>query len=120
MTTLTKMDFGGDMAVKSQQILVVDDEVKIAEVVKSYLEGCGYTVFEAHDCAQAQKIMDGHPLDLLILDLMLPDMPGEDFCRQVRRKSRIPIIMMTAKVDEADILKGLDIGADDYVTKPFS
>ena len=114
------MDFGDDMAVKLQQILVVDDEVKITEVVKSYLEGCGYAVFEAHDCAQAQKIMDGHPLDLMILDLMLPDMSGEDFCRQVRRKSRIPIIMMTAKVDEADILKGLDMGADDYVTKPFS
>ena len=108
------------MAVKPQQILVVDDEVKIAEVVKSYLEGFGYTVFEAHDCAQAQKIMDRQPLDLMILDLMLPDMNGEDFCRQIRKKSRIPIIMLTARVDEPDMLRGLEIGADDYVTKPFS
>ncbi len=108
------------MAMKPQKILVVDDEVKIAEVVKSYLEKEGYEVFEAYDCAQAQKILDNHQPNLMVLDLMLPDMSGEEFCKQVRKKSRIPIIMLTAKVEEADILKGLDIGADDYMTKPFS
>lgn len=108
------------MTVKPQRILIVDDEVKIAEVVRSYLEKGGYEVFEAYDCAQAQKALDIHSPDLMILDLMLPDMSGEDFCRRVRKTSRIPIIMLTAKVEEADILQGLDIGADDYVTKPFS
>jgi len=105
---------------KTQSILVVEDEIKIAEVVKSYLEKSGYEVFEAHDCATAQKILNTNKPHLIILDLMLPDMSGEEFCRQVRRKSRIPIIMLTAKVEEMDILKGLDIGADDYMTKPFS
>jgi DNA-binding response OmpR family regulator len=105
---------------KSQKILVVDDEVKIIEVVKSYLEKQGYEVFEANDCAQAQKLLEKHNPDLMILDLMLPDMSGEEFCRHIRQNSRIPIIMLTAKVEESDILKGLDIGADDYITKPFS
>lgn len=108
------------MATKPQRILVVDDEVKIAEVVRSYLEKSGYEVFEAYDCAQAQKILDNQQPNLMILDLMLPDMSGEEFCKLVRKQSRIPIIMLTAKVEEADILKGLDIGADDYITKPFS
>ncbi len=108
------------MTTKPHRILIVDDEVKIAEVVKSYLEKSGYEVFEAYDCAQAQKVLDTYQPNLMILDLMLPDMSGEEFCKLVRKKSRIPIIMLTAKVEEADILKGLDIGADDYVTKPFS
>ncbi len=108
------------MAMKPQRILIVDDEVKITEVVRSYLEKEGFEVFEAYDCAQAQKVLENHQPNLMILDLMLPDMSGEAFCIQVRKNSRIPIIMLTAKVEEADILKGLDIGADDYVTKPFS
>lgn len=108
------------MALKQQRILVVDDEVKIVEAVKSYLESSGFTVFHAFDCAQAQKVMEQHTLDLMILDLMLPDMSGEDFCRQIRQSSRLPIIMLTAKAAETDLLKGLDIGADDYMTKPFS
>lgn len=108
------------MAAKPQRILVVDDEVKIAEVVRSYLEKSGYEVFEAYDCAQAQRVLDADQPNLMILDLMLPDMSGEEFCRLIRKKSRIPIIMLTAKVEETDILKGLDIGADDYITKPFS
>lgn len=108
------------MGTSAQAILVVDDEIKIAEVVKSYLEKSGFTVFVAHDCAQAQLVLDRHPVDLMILDLMLPDMSGEDFCKKTRQTSRIPIIMLTAKVEEADFLNGLAIGADDYVTKPFS
>lgn len=116
-----KTKYTGDSIVqKPQRILIVDDEVKIAEVVKSYLEKSGYEVYEAYDCLQAQKILDSQQPDLMILDLMLPDMSGEEFCMQVRKKSRIPIIMLTARVEEMDILKGLDIGADDYVTKPFS
>ncbi len=105
---------------KPQQILIVDDEVKIRDVIKSYLEKDGYIVFEAGDCAQAQKLLDNKQPDLMILDLMLPDMTGEAFCKKIRKTSRIPIIMLTAKVEEMNILEGLDMGADDYVTKPFS
>lgn len=102
------------------KILIVDDERKIAEVVESYLEANGYKAYTAFSCKEAQEALDKVNPDLLILDLMLPDMSGEEFCSKLRKRSRIPIIMLTAKTDEADILKGIDIGADDYITKPFS
>ncbi|MCR4435755.1 MAG: response regulator transcription factor [Clostridiales bacterium] len=103
-----------------KRILVVDDEAKIVEVVKSYLEGGGYLVSEAYDGKQALEMFERVRPSLIILDLMLPDITGEEICRRIREKSAVPIIMLTAKVEEKDILKGLDIGADDYVTKPFS
>lgn len=102
------------------KILVVDDEEKIVEVIESYLKASGYKVYTAYNCKDAQEIFDKVNPDLLILDLMLPDISGEEYCIRLRKKSRIPIIMLTAKIDEEDILKGLDIGADDYITKPFS
>ena len=103
-----------------KKILVVDDEKKIVEVVHSYLKNSGFDVYDAFDGNQALRIFDEVIPDLIILDLMLPDMSGEDICRTIRKESRVPIIMLTAKVEEADILQGLDIGADDYMTKPFS
>ena len=103
-----------------KRILVVDDEVKIVEVVKSYLLNSGYNVNCAYDGTEALSIFDKWKPSLVILDLMLPDMTGEEICKIIRKKSKVPIIMLTAKVEEADVLKGLDIGADDYVTKPFS
>jgi DNA-binding response OmpR family regulator len=108
------------MITSIKKILVVDDEQKIVEVVKSYLNHSGYDVYEAYNGKQAIDIFEKFKPNLVILDLMLPDMTGEDICRQIRKQSRVPIIMLTAKVDEEDILKGLDIGADDYITKPFS
>ena len=105
---------------KRQIILIVDDEIKISAVVKSYLEKSGYEVYEAQDGATAQKIISLRKPNLIILDLMLPDISGENFCREIRKTSRIPIIFLTAKVNEMDIINGLEIGADDYVTKPFS
>lgn len=108
------------MTAKNQTILIVEDEAKIREVLSSYLVNAGYVTYEASTCAQAQKYLHSHQPNLILLDLMLPDMSGEEFCRTVRKTSRVPIIMLTAKVEEADILKGLDIGADDYITKPFS
>lgn len=108
------------MASHMKKILVVDDEIKIVEVVKSYLNHSGYDVFEAYNGKQVLELFEKVNPSLLILDLMLPDMTGEDICRQIRKQSRVPIIMLTAKVEEEDILKGLDIGADDYITKPFS
>ena len=104
----------------SKKILVVDDENKIVEVVKSYLEHSGYEVYTAFNGTQALAQFEKVDPCLIVLDLMLPDISGEDICRTIRMKSRIPIIMLTAKVDEEDILRGLDIGADDYVLKPFS
>ena len=104
----------------SKRILVVDDEPKIVEVVKSYLENSGYLVYGAYTGEQAVEIFDKVNPSLIVLDLMLPDTTGEEICRLLRRRSKVPIIMLTAKIDEEDILKGLCIGADDYVTKPFS
>lgn len=103
-----------------KKILVVDDEVKIVEVIKSYLEKDGYVVYNAYNGKQALDLFERMSPSLVVLDLMLPDISGEEICRILRAKSRIPIIMLTAKIEEKDILNGLDIGADDYVTKPFS
>jgi DNA-binding response OmpR family regulator len=108
------------MGEESKKILVVDDEVKIVEVVKALLESRGFTVFEALNCEQAFEIFEQENICLILLDLMLPGMTGEEFCVAIRKKSHVPIIMLTAKVQEENILKGLSIGADDYITKPFS
>jgi DNA-binding response OmpR family regulator len=101
-------------------ILIVDDEEPIVEFVESYLVKSGYTVYKAFNGKDALAAFNRAPLSLILLDLMLPDISGEDVCRTIRKTSRVPIIMLTAKVEEENILKGLDIGADDYVTKPFS
>jgi len=103
-----------------KKILIVDDEMKIVEVVKSYLENSGYSVYEAYNGKEALDKFEKENPALVILDLMLPDITGEEICKALRKKSRVPIIMLTAKVEEEDVLKGLNIGADDYVTKPFS
>lgn len=103
-----------------RKVLVVDDEVKIVEVVKSYLENSGYTVFSAYSGQEALAAFERFKPSLVVLDLMLPDIPGEEVCKTLRKKSRVPVIMLTAKVEEEHILQGLQIGADDYVVKPFS
>lgn len=105
---------------RENTILIVDDEVKITEVIKSYLENSGYLTACAYDGKNAMSLFEKCSPVLIILDLMLPDMTGEDICREIRKKSRVPIIMLTAKVEDADIINGLGIGADDYLTKPFS
>jgi DNA-binding response OmpR family regulator len=103
-----------------KKVLVVDDEVKILEVIKSFLESKGYTVFTAENGKQAFNIFEKESISLVILDLMLPDITGEDICMTLRQRSRVPIIMLTAKVEEESMLKGLGVGADDYIKKPFS
>lgn len=102
-----------------KQILVVDDEPKIREVVASLLESRGYSVLQAENGQTALELFDRENLSLVVLDLMLPDLPGEEVCRAIRKKSRVPVIMLTAKAEENDLLEGLGLGADDYVTKPF-
>lgn len=103
-----------------ETILVVDDEQKIIEVVKSYLESKGMNVLTAENGRQALEIFEKQSPSLILLDLMLPDITGEEVCAAIRRKSRVPIIMLTAKIEESEILEGLNTGADDYITKPFS
>jgi DNA-binding response OmpR family regulator len=105
---------------QNKTILVVDDEVKITEVVCSYLEKSGYETACAHNGTDALRLADTRAPSLIILDLMLPDMTGEDICRKIRKNSNVPIIMLTAKIEDTDIINGLGIGADDYMTKPFS
>jgi DNA-binding response OmpR family regulator len=107
-------------AVTPRQVLVVDDEAKITEVVCSYLRKAGYEPLVASDGAGALRLVDREEPCLVILDLMLPDMTGEEVCKRLRARSRVPIIMLTAKVEDADAVRGLTLGADDYVTKPFS
>ncbi len=105
---------------RPRTILVVDDEPKISEVVASYLESRGYRVLTAETGSEALDAFDRENVALVVLDLMLPDISGEEVCRMLRNTSRVPVIMLTAKSDEASLLEGLGIGADDYVTKPFS
>ncbi len=101
------------------RILLIEDEKKIADIVKAYLEKDGFEVIHAENGETGlDAVKNG--FDLIILDLMLPDMDGEEICELIRKDSDIPIIMLTAKSDEEDRVKGLSMGADDYVVKPFS
>ena len=103
-----------------KRVLVVDDDVKTVELVKLYLNRDGYRVLTAYDGVEALRLArERHP-DLIVLDLMLPGIDGLEICRTLRAESDVPIIMLTAKTTDQDKLVGLDLGADDYVTKPFS
>ncbi|WP_036746779.1 response regulator transcription factor [Paenibacillus sp. UNC451MF] len=100
--------------------MIVDDEEKIREVVVSYLQNEGFLTLEAATGAEALALLHSSIINLVILDLMLPDKTGEDVCRHIRSTSPIPVLMLTAKVSEDDRVHGLTLGADDYVLKPFS
>jgi DNA-binding response OmpR family regulator len=104
----------------SKKILVVDDEPQIVKVVKAYLEKAGFQVVTATSGSTALSVFDKETPDFMILDLNLPGIDGLEVCRTIRRRSTIPILMLTARVEENDKLIGLEIGADDYVIKPFS
>ncbi len=103
-----------------RKILIVDDNPKIVELVRLYLEKDGYRVFVAYDGLEALEVARQKQPDLIVLDLLLPGMDGLDVCRILRAESEVPIIMLTAKSTEEDKLVGLELGADDYLTKPFS
>jgi DNA-binding response OmpR family regulator len=106
--------------VSEQTILVVDDEEAIAEAVRARLESEGYRVVVANDGQQAIASHDEHRPDLVVLDLMLPGMDGLEVCRQIQKDGWTPVLMLTAKAEEADKVAGFAVGADDYLTKPFS
>ena len=103
----------------TKKILVVDDEKKIVDILKAYLEREGYTVVAAYDGRAALNLARSQSPDLIILDLMLPEVSGWDVCRELRKDSDMPIIMLTARDDTTDKIIGLELGADDYVSKPF-
>ena len=103
----------------TKKILVVDDEKRIVEILQAYLERDGYRVIAAYDGRSALELARSNSPDLIILDLMLPEVSGWDVCRELRRESDVPIIMLTARDDTTDKIIGLELGADDYVTKPF-
>jgi DNA-binding response OmpR family regulator len=105
---------------KGGKVLVVDDEEKILDIVKSYLEVNGFQVFCARTGNEALSVWRRETLNLVLLDLMLPDISGETVCRKIREVSDVPVIMLTAKAEEESIVAGLNRGADDYVVKPFS
>jgi len=104
----------------SKKVLVVDDEKPIADILEFNLKNDGYEVICAYDGAEALKLVEEHTPDLILLDIMLPEKDGMEVCKEVRKKYDMPIIMLTAKDSEIDKVLGLELGADDYVTKPFS
>ncbi|MCX4269099.1 MAG: response regulator transcription factor [Lachnospiraceae bacterium] len=101
-------------------ILVVDDEKEIAELVELYLVSDGYKVHKAYSAAEGLEILEKVPIDLALLDIMMPEMDGLEMCKKIREHNNIPIIMLSAKSTDLDKILGLSTGADDYVTKPFN
>lgn len=104
----------------SKKILVVDDEIKFVKVLRAYLEQAGFAVVTAYDGKQALATFHHEKPNLVLLDLNLPEIDGLDVARTLRKESNVPILMVTARVEETDRLIGLELGADDYITKPFS
>jgi DNA-binding response OmpR family regulator len=102
------------------QVLVVDDEANIREVIGQYLALDGFKVLLAADGDEALRLAASEPVDLVLLDLMLPGIDGWEVCQRLRARSAVPIVMLTARGEEADMLAGFGLGADDYITKPFS
>ena len=101
-------------------ILVCDDDKQIVEAIDIYLTGEGFQVIKAYDGFQALELLEQCPVDLMILDVMMPNMDGWQVCKEIREYSKVPIIMLTAKSDERDELQGFELGVDEYISKPFS
>jgi DNA-binding response OmpR family regulator len=104
----------------AQRILVVDDEVRYQRLLDANLRTDGYDIVTASNGLEAIQIFSSQPIDLILLDVMMPELDGFDTCQRIREYSSVPIIMLTAKGDEKDRVRGLDLGADDYLSKPFS
>lgn len=103
----------------TEKILVVDDDINICELLRLYLDKEGYRVITCNDGASAVSMVDSDAPDMILLDIMLPRLDGWQVCREIRKKSNVPIIMLTAKSETFDKILGLELGADDYIAKPF-
>ena len=101
-------------------ILVCDDDKAIVEAIAIYLEQEGYQIFKAYDGEEALRVLRGQPVDLLIIDIMMPKLDGIRATLKIREENPLPIIILSAKSEDADKILGLNVGADDYVTKPFN
>jgi two-component system alkaline phosphatase synthesis response regulator PhoP len=110
----------GGVLVAQYSVLIVDDDVKLVTLLQTYFEKEGCITYSANDGLDALQVVREKKPDIMVLDLMLPGLDGLDVCRRIRKDNDIPIIMLTARDEESDRLVGLEIGADDYVTKPFS
>lgn len=106
--------------IMAKKILVIDDEPQIVEICSDYIKAAGYEVVSAANGSEGLLKARQEKPDLIVLDIMMPEMDGFEFCRMIRRENDVPIIMLTARVEEMDKLIGLELGADDYITKPFS
>lgn len=104
----------------SERILIVDDDEKIRNLISIYLKNEGYMTLEAGDALKALKILGEDDMDLIMLDIMMPNMDGIEACMKIREEKNMPIIMLSAKSEELDKIYGLSSGADDYITKPFN
>jgi len=105
----------------SSKILVVDDEARMRKIINDFLSKSGYTVIEAADGEEAlQKFYDNNDIDLILLDVMMPRLDGWEVCKEIRKDSKVPIIMLTARSEESDELTGFQLGVDEYISKPFS
>src|SRR5690349_20684750 len=104
----------------TQHILIVEDEVKLATLLQDYLIQSGFAATMIHDGSEVEGWLANNQTNLVLLDLMLPGKSGVEICKDIRKHSKLPVIMTTAKVDEIDRLLGLELGADDYICKPFS
>lgn len=111
---------GRDWALNDGYVLIVDDDADIRNMVGIYLENEGLPYIKCEDAGKALEILDNHKIDLILLDIMMPGIDGMDACIQIREKSQIPIIFMSAKSQDIDKVQGLMVGADDYVVKPFN
>lgn len=104
----------------SNTILIVDDDKEIAKLVEVYLRNEGFQILQAQDGIEALKVLSLNPVDLIVLDVMMPNMDGLELCKQIRIDNQVPILMLSAKVQDMDKIMGLMTGADDYMSKPFN
>jgi DNA-binding response OmpR family regulator len=111
---------GGNIATVTPTVLVVEDDARIRSVIRMALDGEGYDVVDAGSGDAALRAFEARSVDLVVLDIMLPDMSGFEVCRTLRRESGVPILILSARTDTHDVVAGLEVGADDYVTKPFA
>src|SRR2546421_9713691 len=108
------------MSAQTQTVLVVEDEASIASFVAAYLKNAGYTVRTTASGAEALKLVESEKPALVVLDLMLPDIDGVEVCKRITQSTDLPVLMLTARDEDVDKIIGLEVGADDYMTKPFN